>query len=78
MARKDAVNPSNYSRDPSSSSHIHVRYRGACPDCGRSVQATAQSHPNAKDGGLWARCSDCGQITHCDAAPTSEDYGGGQ
>lgn len=64
--------PSTYDREPpTASALIHVRYRGTCRECGRTVQSTPRLTAAAADDTLWIRCGDCGTVTRCGRSASS-------
>lgn len=57
-------------------SHIKVRYRGECPDCGTTVEAHPVMRPPTKKPTEWVRCR-CGKITRCEAVDSKDELWGG-
>ena len=63
---------SDYRRHHRSTPLIKVRYRGECPNCNSTVQATPLRKPQHKQTTAWIRCRECGQITNCDRHATEK------
>lgn len=69
------LDPSNYSRESTSTPYIYVRFRGTCTGCGTTVQSTPRLHANSSDQTIWARCRNCGSVTRCEKDATANDHG---
>ena len=69
------LDPSNYSREPATSTpFVYARYQGDCATCETVVQTTPKVRKHTKQTALWVRCRDCGRITHCERVASKNHH----